>query len=258
MASEGFNRVMNDQQLKDHWIRRGIAYIIDSIIVFGVGFFLLIIGIIFFIGSAAGGAMSGNPVGGFVGGLIIFLIFLLIAFLFSIAYWIYFDAKGGTPGKRIMRLKPVALEGEMDYAKALIRNLPKIVGAFLAWFLLGLLIGTIVEVIFVALNAYMGISKGEDPRRKYTDFMAGTTVVRTDVQETFAPIPTTPPAPMPGAPATSETPVSSAVEPVPATSTVTEAQANQARLHALRDKFLLGEITEEQYLKERRNISGAS
>lgn len=35
----------------------------------------------------------------------------------------------------------------------------------------------------------------------------------------------------------------------------TEAQANQARLHALRDKFLLGEITEEQYLKERKNIS---
>jgi hypothetical protein len=33
-----------------------------------------------------------------------------------------------------------------------------------------------------------------------------------------------------------------------------EAQANQARLHALRDKFLLGEITEEQYLKVRNNI----
>jgi hypothetical protein len=33
-----------------------------------------------------------------------------------------------------------------------------------------------------------------------------------------------------------------------------ETQANQARLHALRDKFLLGEITEEQYLKVRENI----
>ena len=36
----------------------------------------------------------------------------------------------------------------------------------------------------------------------------------------------------------------------------TETQANQARLHALRDKFLIGEISEEQYLKERKNISG--
>jgi hypothetical protein len=34
----------------------------------------------------------------------------------------------------------------------------------------------------------------------------------------------------------------------------TEAQANQARLHALRDKFLVGEITEQQYLKVRKNI----
>jgi hypothetical protein len=33
-----------------------------------------------------------------------------------------------------------------------------------------------------------------------------------------------------------------------------EAQANLARLHALRDKFLLGEITEEQYLNVRKNI----
>ncbi len=34
----------------------------------------------------------------------------------------------------------------------------------------------------------------------------------------------------------------------------TEAQANQARLSALRDKFLIGEISEEQYLNVRKNI----
>ncbi len=37
-----------------------------------------------------------------------------------------------------------------------------------------------------------------------------------------------------------------------------EAEANQARLNALMDKFLLGEITEEQYLKARKNILEAT
>jgi uncharacterized RDD family membrane protein YckC len=256
--------VMGNPQLKDHWIRRGIAYIIDSIIIFIVMFVILLIGTILMIGSLVGGAMTGNPLGGVVGGILIFLVIWLIALFFSIAYWVYFDAKGGTIGKKFMKLKPVALEGEMDYPKAFIRNISKIAGGFIGALIFGsILLILAVEIGLILTDIFLGLDKGGDPRRKYTDHMAGTTVVRTDVEETFAPTPVAPPVPEIGKPLTStpETSISSITEPSspvpgPVNPTSTEAMSleDKTRLDELRDKFLMGEITEEQYLKARKSI----
>lgn len=247
MMTEGINKIFKDQQLRDHWVKRGFAYIIDSVIIFLVMIMIIMLGAMIFIGSVIGGAMTGNPVGGVFGGLLILFIFLLVALIFSVAYWIYFDAKGGTPGKRLMKLRPVALQGEMDYSKATVRNLSKILGGFFAGLIFSnLILVILVESLIILIDVFIGISRGEDPRRKYTDFMANTTVVRTDITETImpgaqmpAPIPPVPMSPMPSA-----TPQVTGV-----------ASGNTQNLISLMDKLLLGEITEEEYLNEKKKLS---
>lgn len=290
MVPSGLDRVMNDQQLKDHWVKRVIAYIIDEVIVTAIFILIIFIGALIFIGAVIGGAMTGNVMGGVVGGLLIFLLLIMIALVFTVVYWIYFDAHGGTPGKKIMKLKPVALEGEMDYVKAAIRNGSKIVGGFIGG-MFGTMIGetlfipTIVASIIVLIDAFLGIDRGEDPRRKYTDYIAGTTVVRTDITETFAPAPETPPPPTTDMPptTTSETPSApvAVTPPVPVAGTTTAvatdtppstttgppkvvptvttkapsmAVDDNAKLNEIRDSFLMGEITEEEYKRERSKL----
>lgn len=227
--------------MKDHWIKRGIAYIIDTVIIYIITIIIIMVGTMIFIGSVIGGAMSGNPVGGVFSGLLILFVFILIAIIFTIVYWIYFDAKGGTPGKRILRLKPVALDGNMGYVKAAIRNGSKIVGGFIGGMVEGFIgimfIGLLIEFIIVFLDLYIGITGGgDDPRQKYTDKMAGTTVIRLDIQENvedmkyISPIPQTTPvsAPTPepvmepSAESTSEPAAESTTQPKPESTASTD------------------------------------
>ncbi len=252
MVREGLDRIKNDPQLWDHWMKRGLAYIIDSVIIIMFVFVLVIIATMILFVSFFTASMSDDPSGALVAGFIVFIIFVIIAFSISILYWVILDAKGGTLGKRIMKLKPVALEGEMTYFMAFKRNLSKILGGIVGGMIAGILIGTVIEFIIVFLDGLVGASKGEDPRRKYTDFMAGTTVVRTDITETFAPGIQTP---MP----TPTKPVSVATTPVPTTQTpATAAPAqSQSNPRALLDSFLLGDITEEEYIKERNKLTKA-
>jgi uncharacterized RDD family membrane protein YckC len=270
MAIEVLDRVRSDQQLKDHWFRRGVAYIIDSLIIFFVTFALLIFFFVIIISLTHGGATFGNPAAGLAAGLLIMLIFVLIIFFFSIAYWVYFDAKGGTPGKRFMKLKPMAISGKMDYPKALIRNGSKIAGGFIgSWvgnIAGGLIMAIVVEWLIVGIDAYLGIAKGYDPRRKFTDFLAETTVIRTDVPESFVshiPIPQVPspevtthaPAPTTQVPS----PSSTSAAPTPSHTTtkpVTKKESN-VTLSSLRDSFLMGRISEEEYWSERKKLSDA-
>ena len=182
-----FSSIFANPTTKDHWIKRAIAYIIDSVILFVISFVIIMIGAMLFIGAVIGGATSGNPVGGVFGGLLILFVFILLAFIITILYWIILDAKGGTIGKKLMKLTPIALQGEMGYTKAAIRNGSKIVGGFIGAMVEGavgiILIGLIIELIIVFLDWYLGITSNEDPRMKFTDKIAGTTVIRTDIQE---------------------------------------------------------------------------
>ena len=83
---------------------------------------------------------------------------LIVAALFIIAYFTYFEGKySTTPGKNVMKIKVIADNGEMDYKKAFIRNLSKIL-----WLPL------IVDIIagYVAENSKL----------RYLDIIAGTDV----------------------------------------------------------------------------------
>lgn len=222
--------LFNNPATKDHWIKRAIAYIIDSVILYVISFIIIMIGVMFLIGSVIGGAMAGNPVAGVAGGFAIMFIFILIAIVFTILYWIYFDAKGGTPGKKILKLTPVALQGQMTYSKAAIRNGSKIVGGFIGAVVEGaigiIFVGLAIEFIIVLLDMYLGITSSDDPRQKYTDNLAGTTVIRTDMQENIDDLrhipPVTTPTPTTTTPTTpTPTPTSTPTQETEAEETTT-------------------------------------
>jgi len=83
---------------------------------------------------------------------------LIVAALVIIGYFTFFEGKGGTtPGKNAMKIKAVADNGEINYQKAFIRNLSKIL-----W------IPLIVDVI-------AGYAAGNSKLR-YLDKVAGTDV----------------------------------------------------------------------------------
>ena len=160
------------QQLDiNHWILRVVAFIIDSIIIYIVYFIifsLLLIPLIF-----AGGLGFG------------FAFILLFPFLLGILYVIYFVVLdvvwGGTVGKRILGLRVQMTNGsKVTFDKALIRNISKIY-----W-------------IFLILDWLLGVvSAGNDKRQKYTDRIAGTTVVKVQGMVTMPPVTSTPPPPPP-------------------------------------------------------------
>ncbi len=132
--------ISTDEGLKDHWIKRLIAVIIDYIIVsIPLSIMSILVGWgfgIFFIGSQ----------GAF------FFVYFLITEL----------TMGASIGKRLVNLKVIAITGELDIMKILIRNISKLASVFL---LVDLLIGVFTE---------------GDPKQKFTDRYAGTTVVLTN------------------------------------------------------------------------------
>ena len=153
-----------------HWIYRLIAYIIDSIII-GIP-----AAIIYFIIILA--AVVANPF------LLAWGSWLVLPFLLGILQLFYFmildTAWGGTIGKRVLGLQVQMVNGnKVPFDKSFIRNITKIYGLFL-------FLDWLVAVI----------TPGADKRQKYTDRIAGTTVVQ--ARQAFAS--STPPPPPPPPP----------------------------------------------------------
>ena len=158
--------------LQEHWIRRLFAFVIDVIIA-------ALIFLVFAIPLAFLGA-----------GWFSFTFGGLVWFLYSV---LLEATVGGTAGKKLFALRVVAIDRNLDFVHAIIRNIPKIFPLIL---LLDLLIGAAME---------------GDPRQRLFDRIAHTTVTRVDqgayMEEQFRmmqhamPYPMTmPPAPMPQAP----------------------------------------------------------
>jgi len=165
----GLNIIGANKALQDHWIKRVIAFIIDAIIVWIVSFLIVVVA--FPIWWAGGG----------FGGLFFGLGAVLLA-LFTILYWLIQEGfMGGTIGKKIMGLRVVGTTGQMDVVKAAIRNVTKI------------------HFLLLLLDWIVGLATEGDPRQKFTDRFAGTTVVRTDqhayLEEQFRQMATPPPHP---------------------------------------------------------------
>ena len=83
---------------------------------------------------------------------------LILTAVIVMAYFTYFEGKlGTTPGKNVMKIEVVVDDGEMNYQKAFIRNLSKILG-------IPLILDVIVD--YVAGNSKL----------RYLDEVAGTDV----------------------------------------------------------------------------------
>jgi len=152
----------HNQALQEHWIRRVLAIIIDAIVVSIVYLAITLPFALFRVD------------------------FLFFPFLWGILLWLYstvFEtAIGGTFGKKLVALHVVALDGVMDFPRAMIRNISKIF-----W-------------LFTLLDVLLGAATQGDPRQRYLDRIARTTVTRVDQQaymeEQFRMMQHVPPRPM--------------------------------------------------------------
>lgn len=186
---KGFDRLTGDPRVKDHWMSRGAAFIVDYAIIFFITIILSIIAsfviVAVFLSSYEEGTFDW-----YWKILVVIWIFMIIAFVITVLYWVVLDARGGTFGKRLLKLKVAAIEGKMTYKKAAVRNLSKIIGGVFVLFL-GIIFGSLVLALILFLDVLFGLNKEGDPRQKFFDKKAQTTVIRTLVTEDF-PIPPTP------------------------------------------------------------------
>lgn len=124
------------------------------------------------------------------------LLFALLTILFSMLYFVLMDVKfGGTLGKKFLKLHVVATTGKLDLSKGIMRNLA-ILGGILIGAMLGsfiFLVGAIIGLLVI--DVVLGLGATPDPRQKLTDKLAGTTVVRMDIQENLEELKYIPPKP---------------------------------------------------------------
>ncbi|MCW4031195.1 MAG: RDD family protein [Candidatus Bathyarchaeota archaeon] len=133
-------RILSESSLQEHWVKRLIAIVVDSIIV-GVataitGFFINVAGI---------------------------FNWLSFPFAMGLVYVLYFTITeltyGYTIGKKIVKLKVVTADGKRPSLEgAFIRNISKI------------------HFIFLLLDTIGGFFLSKDPHQKYIDQIAHTTV----------------------------------------------------------------------------------
>jgi len=133
--------------LQEHWIRRFFAFLVDAVIVAVVGLFL-----------AIPLSFLGWPwwVSTFFWGIIWFLYSMLLETMFA-----------ATVGKKLMALRVVAIGGNLDVVHGLIRNLSK-------------LFGLVSFGVVIFLDVLIGAATQGDPRQRFLDRVARTTVTRVD------------------------------------------------------------------------------
>lgn len=162
-----------------HWLYRLLALFIDSIITAIPAYIIYIVlsGIFWPVPTYWSGYYWGLNFAPW------WAFYVLYVFLYGIIYLIYAVilevSWGATVGKRVLGLRVQMTDGsKLVMGKSFIRNISKIYGPFL---LLDWLIGI--------------VTPGQDRRQKYTDRMAGTTVV--SLRQPFASASPPPPPPPP-------------------------------------------------------------
>ncbi len=170
----------NSQIDINHWLYRFIAIVIDGIIIGIIAWVIYNFAIAPFIWPRTtlfGITFSNEPwwSGYTLYPLVQGIIFLVYAAILDVSW-------GATVGKRVLGLQVQMVNGsKIDFGKAFIRNISKIY-----W-------------LFLLLDWIIGIATpGPDRRQKYTDRIAGTTVV--SLKQPFAsgaPPPPPPPPPPP-------------------------------------------------------------
>jgi uncharacterized RDD family membrane protein YckC len=155
---------------------RFLALVIDSVITYIPAYLLYVViaGILW----PVPWYFSGYYWGGWAPWWAMWLLWPFIAGVIQVFYFAFLEISwGATIGKRILSFQVRMVNGsKVTFDKALIRNISKIYGLFL-----------LLDWLIVVA------SPGPDPRQKYTDRMAGTTVV--SVKQVFAAQPPPPPPP---------------------------------------------------------------
>jgi uncharacterized RDD family membrane protein YckC len=159
----------------NHWLLRFLALIIDSIplgIIAYAIFWFAIVPLVFT--RSFYGIITYTSVDWF--GWV--LLFPLIYGVFALLYFIVMEVMmGATIGKKILGLQVQMTNGsKITFDKSFIRNISKLFS------------------IFLILDWLVGVfTPGPDPHQKYTDRIAGTTVV--SVKQVFSAQPPPPPPP---------------------------------------------------------------
>ncbi len=143
--------------MQNLWIRRVIAFIIDSIILLVVLAVVnamlalaLIVPSLIFSFDVFGGLFSG------------FSALLGLAIIWGY-YTLFEGSASATIGKRVMDLRVRPLRGRMNFTKAFVRNFTK------AWI-------PIIVLLFL-LDLIIGLVTEGDPRQRFSDVIADTSVV---------------------------------------------------------------------------------
>ncbi|MGZ4932878.1 MAG: RDD family protein [Halobacteriota archaeon] len=152
-----FEEIRASSSLQNLWMRRVIAFIIDSIILLvalaivnAVLALALLVPSLIFSFDLFGGLFSGFSV----------LLGLLIVWGY---YTLFEGSTSATIGKRVMDLRVRPLRGRMSFTKAFIRNFTK------AWI-------PIIALLFL-LDLIIGLVTEGDPRQRFSDVVADTSVV---------------------------------------------------------------------------------
>jgi uncharacterized RDD family membrane protein YckC len=159
-----------------HWLIRFIALVIDSIplgiIAYAIFWFIIVP--LWFTTSIFSIAIVSVAWWAWV------LIFPLLYGIFALLYFIIMEVTmGATIGKKILGLQVQMTNGsKVTFDKSFIRNISKLFGIFL-------ILDWLVAIV----------TPGPDPRQKYTDRIAGTTVV--SVKQVFGGQTQPPPPPPP-------------------------------------------------------------
>jgi len=159
-----FEKIGADRQLQDHWLRRLIAGIIDSIIISIIAWIIA--------------ALAALPAL-FLTGVFLFGAFPFLHGVLFFLYASFFESsRGTTVGKQIMNLRVTTMQGSVaSLDRAMIRDISKIY--WLLW-----LIDTLI-----------GMATVGDPHQKYSDRFAGTTVVSSISTGLILPSPPSPSSP---------------------------------------------------------------
>jgi uncharacterized RDD family membrane protein YckC len=154
----------------NHWLYRFLAIVIDSIII-GIPVYLIWNFVFWSLFWSGAWWMLGFGS---------WLLLPLLLGIIEVLYFVILDVSwGATVGKRVLGLQVQMVNGsKVTFGAAFIRNISKIY-----W-------------LFLLLDWIIGIATpGPDRRQKYTDRMAGTTVV--SMRQPFAPAAPPPPPPPP-------------------------------------------------------------
>ena len=155
--SDRLEAVRLNASLQNLWIKRVVAFIVDSII---VGIILVIVSIIFTVLLLPVRLVTVDAFTGFSAGVSTILSPLIVY-----GYYTFFEGSfSATIGKTLLGLRVIPTRGgTMTYKKAFIRNLTKPWNWFIA-------------VLFL-LDLLLGLATEGDPRERFMDTLAGTVVI---------------------------------------------------------------------------------